>query len=86
VKADGVLTYATCSIFARENRQQVDTFLKSNPRFTLQKDHSFSIGIPGDGFYCAVLRNNSGVSNNFCSRFIGRPWGGVLIAECEEAS
>jgi 16S rRNA (cytosine967-C5)-methyltransferase len=61
VKPNGVLVYATCSIFARENRSQVDAFLETRPHFLLLKDHSFTIGFPGDGFYCAVLKNNSGV-------------------------
>jgi 16S rRNA (cytosine967-C5)-methyltransferase len=60
-KAGGILAYATCSIFTRENREQVDAFLIENPMFEFQKDHSFRVSTPGDGFYCAILKNNSGV-------------------------
>lgn len=60
-KTGGTLAYATCSIFTRENRAQVDAFVTNNPTFAVQKDHSFPVSDPGDGFYCAILKNNSGV-------------------------
>lgn len=60
-RAGGILVYATCSMFTRENRDQVEAFLAVNPTFHVLKDHSFAVGAPGDGFYCAILQNNSGV-------------------------
>ncbi|MEJ6710351.1 MAG: RsmB/NOP family class I SAM-dependent RNA methyltransferase [Amylibacter sp.] len=56
VLAGGTLAYATCSIFKRENGQQVDKFLARNPDFSLIKDHEFNIGEPSDGFYCSILK------------------------------
>lgn len=61
MKNGGTLVYATCSIFTCENRAQIDAFLGENPDYTLRTDHSFKVSEPGDGFYCAVLQNNSGV-------------------------
>ena len=55
VKAGGTLAYATCSIFKRENGQQVEAFLAQSPDFSLIKDQEFYIGEPSDGFYCAIL-------------------------------
>lgn len=60
-KDGGVLVYATCSLFTQENRAQVDRFLAQNPQFSLQDQQSFRLNAPGDGFYCAILQNNSGV-------------------------
>ena len=56
VKAGGTFAYATCSIFKRENGQQVDAFLAQNPEFSLIKDQTFNVGEPSDGFYCAILK------------------------------
>ena len=68
VKPGGTLLYATCTLNAAENEEQIQAFLQRNPLF--QKD-SFSIGtrlcngyatllpdeMPGlDGFYIAKLR------------------------------
>ncbi|WGI20506.1 RsmB/NOP family class I SAM-dependent RNA methyltransferase [Amylibacter sp. IMCC11727] len=61
VKANGTLVYATCSVFARENREQVDAFLAQNAAFSLVDDQSYRVNEPGDGFYVAILKNNSGV-------------------------
>ena len=68
VKPGGTLLYATCTLNAAENEEQIQAFLQRNPLF--QKD-SLSIGtrlcngyatllpdeMPGlDGFYIAKLR------------------------------
>jgi len=37
VKPGGVLVYATCSLFDRENRQVVDEFLRERPEFQLER-------------------------------------------------
>jgi 16S rRNA (cytosine967-C5)-methyltransferase len=58
-KPGGILAYVTCSIFDRENRAQVDKFLNDYPAFALLKKRDFSVSDPGDGFFCAVLQNNS---------------------------
>ncbi len=36
VKPGGILVYATCSIFSRENRVVVENFLATNPQFALE--------------------------------------------------
>lgn len=62
VKPNGVLIYATCSIFPQENNQQIITFLKSNigAAFVLEKEKTFYAHTSGfDGFYIArMVRNN----------------------------
>ena len=58
VKAGGQLVYATCSILPSENKEQVDTFLKSDlgKDFTFVKDKSILSHVTGyDGFYMALL-------------------------------
>ncbi|MDG1999237.1 MAG: RsmB/NOP family class I SAM-dependent RNA methyltransferase [Amylibacter sp.] len=58
-KPGGILAYVTCSIFDCENRAQVDKFLNDYPAFALLKKRDFSVSDPGDGFFCAILQNNS---------------------------
>nr|WP_321228351.1 methyltransferase domain-containing protein [uncultured Psychroserpens sp.] len=58
VKAGGQLVYATCSVLPSENKEQVDTFLKSDlgKDFTFVKDKSILSHVTGyDGFYMALL-------------------------------
>ncbi|MCG9696758.1 RsmB/NOP family class I SAM-dependent RNA methyltransferase [Shewanella sp. Isolate11] len=57
VKEGGMLIYATCSIMPQENRQQVDTFLASNPDFSFIDDETISVAESGfDGFYLARMQ------------------------------
>jgi 16S rRNA (cytosine967-C5)-methyltransferase len=53
----GKLVYSTCSIFKKENREQVDRFLAKHPEYQLEKDYVFLPDETGyDGFYVAVLK------------------------------
>ena len=54
----GHLVYATCSLFERENKLQVEKFLDRNKAFSLLSEHHFTPLEGGDGFYCAVLCKN----------------------------
>ena len=59
VKDGGKLVYATCSILPQENRNQIDTFLKTEygTHFKLIEDHNLSPSKTGfDGFYMALLQ------------------------------
>lgn len=49
VKPGGVLVYATCSLFDRENRQIVDRFLRERPEFRLEPVTNPLTGAPTDG-------------------------------------
>lgn len=52
----GVLTYATCSLLARENEDQIDRFLSENRRFHLLERHRFlPVRDGGDGFFLAIM-------------------------------
>lgn len=67
VKNGGRLIYATCSLLAEENQQQVETFLAEHPSFRLVPVASILPALTGDtmqqtpaqhqtdGFFCAVL-------------------------------
>lgn len=46
VKPGGVLVYATCTISARENEEQVDAFLRAHSEFLLEE---IPIPLPNDG-------------------------------------
>jgi len=37
VKPGGILLYSTCTLLPRENEEVVETFLKNNPDFYLEK-------------------------------------------------
>jgi 16S rRNA (cytosine967-C5)-methyltransferase len=55
------MVYATCSVLPSENRQQVDTFLRSENggNFKLLEDKRIFAHESGyDGFYIAVLEKN----------------------------
>jgi len=56
VRVGGVMAYATCSILAVENGDQVSAFLARNSGWQLEKDMSLTPVQGGDGFYCARLR------------------------------
>jgi len=57
VKPGGKLIYATCSVFASENRNQVDGFLSKNQSFEFEEDVTNTVGQSGyDGFYMSKLK------------------------------
>ncbi|AGT09608.1 RsmB/NOP family class I SAM-dependent RNA methyltransferase [Paracoccus aminophilus] len=58
VAAEGHLAYMTCSVFARENQDQVQAFLSRNSGFVLEKVTEYSPLTASDGFFCAILRRN----------------------------
>ena len=58
VRQDGWLAYATCSLLDRENRAQVQGFLRRTPGWRLQQDHAFTPMQGGDGFYLALLQRS----------------------------
>lgn len=58
LKKGGKMIYATCSILPSENNEQVETFLKNNPDFTLIKDEKIMPSEGFDGFYMALIGRN----------------------------
>lgn len=59
LKDGGRLVYSTCTVFARENREQVKKFLDSNKDFKLIEEVNLYPHIDNtDGFYIAVLERN----------------------------
>ncbi|MXU66272.1 RsmB/NOP family class I SAM-dependent RNA methyltransferase [Oceanomicrobium pacificus] len=56
VKPGGSLTFATCSLMACENRDQVDAFRARHPDFTIEDDLVLTPKDGGDGFYAARMR------------------------------
>jgi 16S rRNA (cytosine967-C5)-methyltransferase len=71
VAAEGVLAYATCSLLADENADQVARFLGRNADWTRISDCQFTPLEGGDGFYLAILsrknQNNRQVEGVFSS-------------------
>lgn len=61
---NGVLAYATCSLLAGENEQQISGFLARHPCFVTLKMHRFSPLSGGDGFFLAVLTQNAATPTN----------------------
>jgi 16S rRNA (cytosine967-C5)-methyltransferase len=55
-KKDGILVYSTCSILPSENKEQVDSFLKTNPDFTFVEDKMLWPSLGTDGFYMARMK------------------------------
>ncbi|MFA5581518.1 MAG: RsmB/NOP family class I SAM-dependent RNA methyltransferase [Paracoccaceae bacterium] len=55
VALDGVLAYATCSLFARENHDQTRAFLARHSGWHCAGEHVFTPLDGGDGFYLALL-------------------------------
>ena len=52
----GKLLYSTCTLNKKENRENVDEFLRAHPEYRLEKEETFSpIKENSDGFYAAVL-------------------------------
>jgi 16S rRNA (cytosine967-C5)-methyltransferase len=56
VRDGGILAYATCSLLAEENVEQVRAFLSRRSRFRLERELRLTPLEGGDGFYLAVLR------------------------------
>ena len=55
LKQGGKILYSTCTLNPRENRENVDDFLKNHKNYTLEAEKTFSSKEGGDGFYSAVL-------------------------------
>lgn len=55
VHPNGVLAYATCSVFRSENEDVVDVFLEHHDDWRLVSQKRFSPTANGDGFYVAQL-------------------------------
>lgn len=55
VTPDGTLAYATCSLFGRENHDQIRAFLTRHPGWHCSAEHVFTPLDGGDGFYLALL-------------------------------
>jgi 16S rRNA (cytosine967-C5)-methyltransferase len=55
VGAGGSLAYATCSLLAAENQDQIGSFLARTPGWRLDRDLRLTPLDGGDGFYLAVL-------------------------------
>ncbi|UOA14731.1 MULTISPECIES: RsmB/NOP family class I SAM-dependent RNA methyltransferase [Sulfitobacter] len=53
--AQGVLAYATCSLFREENEARVDAFLTRHPEWKATRMDRFDITSEGDGFFVAQL-------------------------------
>lgn len=56
VKPEGLLLYATCSIFQSENEIQVKHFLTRHPEFTLLEQERISVSSGYDGFFMALMK------------------------------
>ncbi|WP_394196730.1 RsmB/NOP family class I SAM-dependent RNA methyltransferase [Litoreibacter albidus] len=52
---NGVLAYATCSLFRQENEDQIARFCDDNPSWSCTFERRFSPLDGGDGFYIAYL-------------------------------
>lgn len=60
LKTDGVLVYATCSVFSGENEEQVNQFISENPSFQLEESYMhYPSQTHFDGFYMARIRKLS---------------------------
>lgn len=55
VAQGGLLAYATCSLLAQENDDQIAAFLERSPGWDLLLDHQFTPLDGGDGFFLAIL-------------------------------
>lgn len=56
--ADGMLIYATCSVFSDENQDVVSEFLRRNDGFVFESHRLIVPSSQNDGFYYCVLRRN----------------------------
>ena len=55
VAPDGVLAYATCSMFDVENQRQVEAFCQGAPKWRIVRTKQWTLAEGGDGFFCAIL-------------------------------
>lgn len=60
VAAGGVLAYATCSVFQRENQDRVAAFVARHPDWRVLWQKSWTPGPEGDGFFAACLTRAAG--------------------------
>jgi 16S rRNA (cytosine967-C5)-methyltransferase len=59
LKPGGKMVYATCSILAEENGNQIARFLKKHKNFSVVEEHKISPAENGyDGFYVCVLQKS----------------------------
>lgn len=61
VASSGHLAYLTCSLIQSENEGQIEMFLKANPSWSLVSQDRLTPLSGGDGFFVAILKNNSDV-------------------------
>ncbi len=62
VSKSGQLVYATCSLFKRENTDQIDAFLTRHPGWIMRDSMRLTPADGGDGFFMAALtRENTDV-------------------------
>ena len=60
LKKGGKILYSTCTLRKKENDDIVNNFLGNNKDFVCEFSHTFMPHTDGtDGFYCALLKNNS---------------------------
>jgi 16S rRNA (cytosine967-C5)-methyltransferase len=59
IAPNGYLAYATCSLLADENTNQISGFLERNTAFTRVSERQFTPLEGGDGFFIALLRRHS---------------------------
>lgn len=52
---NGILAYATCSVFKSENEDRVDAFLARKPGWQAVFSHRYAVDDHGDGFFTAHL-------------------------------
>ena len=55
VAPDGCLVYATCSVLACENQEQLDWFLTENPGWRIVSQNQWIPNAQGDGFFMSAL-------------------------------
>ena len=55
VAPNGCLVYATCSVLACENQEQLDWFLTENPGWRIVSQNQWIPNAQGDGFFTSVL-------------------------------
>lgn len=60
LKDGGTLVYSTCTVFKKENREQIDKFLDRHKEYKLEEELSLYPHKHGtDGFYIAVLKKEN---------------------------